>query len=99
MGVHARSLLQAAARVALIARRWPIANQIAHLPQSPIRPPPVRRQQPLPAPRPSAAMAPRDLEFFNGFGGFDKDGREYVTILDSGHATPDRKSTRLNSSH
>src|SRR3546814_20669841 len=33
-------------------------------------------------------MAPRDLEFFNGFGGFDKDGREYVTILDSGHATP-----------
>ena len=27
---------------------------------------------------------PADLEFFNGLGGFDKDGREYVTILDAG---------------
>src|SRR3546814_16899010 len=33
-------------------------------------------------------MAPTGLEFFNGLGGFDKDGREYVTILDAGDATP-----------
>ncbi len=29
-----------------------------------------------------------DLEFFNGLGGFAEDGREYVTVLDSGRSTP-----------
>jgi cellobiose phosphorylase len=28
------------------------------------------------------------LEFFNGFGGFDKNGTEYVTVLDKGAMTP-----------
>ncbi len=28
------------------------------------------------------------LEFFNGTGGFDQDGREYVTILQDGQTTP-----------
>ena len=35
-----------------------------------------------------SSPAPQTLEFFNGLGGFDKDGREYVTILDAGQATP-----------
>ena len=30
----------------------------------------------------------KDLEFFNGLGGFDKDGREYVVVLDAGDRTP-----------
>ena len=30
----------------------------------------------------------RDLEFFNGLGGFAEDGREYVTILGPGQSTP-----------
>ena len=28
------------------------------------------------------------MEFFNGLGGFDKDGREYVTVLGPGQSTP-----------
>lgn len=31
--------------------------------------------------------APLELAFFNGLGGFDKDGREYVTILNAGMST------------
>jgi cyclic beta-1,2-glucan glucanotransferase len=87
MSGDARALLRSAARIALIARHGPIADQLARLPKSPIAPSPVRRHKPLiPTPRPSPA--PRDLEFFNGLGGFDKDGREYVIILDANHATP-----------
>jgi cyclic beta-1,2-glucan synthetase len=89
MSVEARALLQSAARVVLIARRGPIADQFARLPQPPIRPLPVRRQKPaMPAPGRAAAPAPTGLEFFNGLGGFDRGGREYVTILDAGRATP-----------
>jgi cyclic beta-1,2-glucan synthetase len=89
MSVEARALLQSAARVVLIARRGPIVDQLARLPQPPIRPLPVRRQKPaLPAPGRAAAPAPTSLEFFNGLGGFDRGGREYVTILDAGRATP-----------
>jgi cyclic beta-1,2-glucan synthetase len=88
MSVDARALLQASARVVLIARRGPIAEQLTRLlAPSSIRPLPIRRQRPsLPAPRP--ALESLTLEFFNGFGGFDKDGREYVTILDAGRSTP-----------
>ncbi len=89
MSVEARALLQSAARVVLVAHRGPIADQLARLPASPNRPSQVRRPKPpAPVPRPSPAHAPLDLEFFNGLGGFDKDVREYVTILDAGQATP-----------
>ena len=37
---------------------------------------------------PPEFAAPPPLEFFNGIGGFDKDGREYVTILDGDQVTP-----------
>ena len=50
-----------------------------------------RRRQPAPAPAPAAgeAVPPQpELEFFNGLGGFADDGREYVTILGPGQATP-----------
>ena len=87
MSADGRALLQSVARVVLLARRGLIADQLARLLPSPIRPSSLRRQKPPPpASRPSPA--PRDLEFFNGLGGFDKDGREYVTILDADHATP-----------
>ena len=36
----------------------------------------------------TTAQAPLDLEFFNGLGGFAADGREYVTVLGPGLATP-----------
>ncbi len=34
------------------------------------------------------SSAPSRLEFFNGLGGFDKNGREYVTVLTAGATTP-----------
>ena len=84
MSVEARALLQSVARVALVARRGTIAEQLARLPQAPAAARAAaphagrggRRRRIAPH-----AAAP-DLEFFNGLGGFAEDGREYVTVLD-----------------
>ncbi|MFO7545629.1 MAG: glucoamylase family protein [Trueperaceae bacterium] len=108
MSSAARSLLRSVARVAVNARRGPVAKAADPLPPAPARPwafhlpearratpsptplaPPQRStstNRPLPPPRPPPS--PGNLEFFNGFGGFASDGREYVTILDAGRTTP-----------
>lgn len=86
MSVETRALLQSVARVALIARRGTIAEQLARMPQPVMQQQTGRRHEsaaPMP-PLPAAAS----LEFFNGLGGFDKQGREYVTILNDGRSTP-----------
>jgi cyclic beta-1,2-glucan synthetase len=88
MSVDARALLQSAARVVLVARRGAIADQVGRLLRPPNGAALVRRPKPPMPPRSAPAPAPRDLEFFNGLGGFDKDGREYVAILDAGRLTP-----------
>ena len=88
MSIDVRALLQSAARVALIAHRGSIADQLSRLPALPILPLPIRQEAPTPAPQSSPASAPPDLEFFNGLGGFDKNGREYVSVLDAGRTTP-----------
>jgi cyclic beta-1,2-glucan synthetase len=86
---HFRELLHAVARVVLVAHRGPVAEQLARIEPTP---PPVPacpsshsaqhiavvRAQPLSAP----------LEFANGLGGFDLDGREYVVHLDGWSNTP-----------
>ena len=87
VGAETRDLLSAVARVVLHARRGPIEVQMpAAAALRLLRPTaPLRLQQPAPTlPAPEAA----GLEFFNGIGGFAKDGREYVTILDSAVSTP-----------
>jgi len=87
MGLEARTLLQSAARVALLARRGPIAHQLARLPARGGGPVPARGQtSKRPAPQPAAP--PPGLEFFNGLGGFGDGGREYVTVLGTGRDTP-----------
>jgi cyclic beta-1,2-glucan synthetase len=83
-----RALLLATARVVLSSRHGRLSDQFARLTKAP-----SRRETPraLPARRKSAgATSSRtvDLEFFNGHGGFDKDGREYVTLLRDGATTP-----------
>lgn len=92
MSLDARVLLQSVARVALMAHRGPIADQFALIPPS--------LHYPLPEPASGNGHQDRetadeqgsesalDLEFFNGLGGFDKQGREYVTILEAGRSTP-----------
>lgn len=87
MSVEARALLAACARVVLHARLGPIAEQLARLYQPESDPAPVRRQKAAASPAPPRPAAP-GLEFFNGIGGFDKNGREYVTILHGSATTP-----------
>jgi cyclic beta-1,2-glucan synthetase len=89
MSQETRALLQSVARVALIARRGPIADQLARLPElkaNALVPPPLTP----PAPQPAAPVSRLSdaLEFFNGLGGFAQNGREYVTVLDAGQVTP-----------
>jgi cyclic beta-1,2-glucan synthetase len=83
-----RDVLQSAARAVLSSRRGTLAEQLARAP----RPDAARLTPPRRPARarvtPGVAIPPRDLEFFNGVGGFAKDGREYVAILGEGCSTP-----------
>jgi cyclic beta-1,2-glucan synthetase len=82
-----RVLVLAAARAVLLSRRGSLAEQVIRL-ERPERPAP----RPVPPATPkiaTAAAGPRpQLEYFNGLGGFDKRGNEYVTVLGPEQATP-----------
>jgi cyclic beta-1,2-glucan synthetase len=81
-----RTLLQTAARAVLLSRRGSLAEQVVRQRSEPASPRLPRRR---PEPKPPEGMPLRpDLEFFNGLGGFDANGREYVTILGEGQWTP-----------
>ncbi|MCQ4240595.1 GH36-type glycosyl hydrolase domain-containing protein [Stutzerimonas stutzeri] len=92
LSTEARALLRSVARVSLIARRGSIANQLAnHLQPAdngaePVHTP-IQRALVQASPASGSELA-QGLEFFNGLGGFDKDGREYVTLLEAGRNTP-----------
>lgn len=90
-----RTLLQTAARVLLVGEKGSLANQmpgysipVHHLPEFM----PTRQA----AGKANAAIAPQtlplekkgDLKFFNGYGGFSADGREYVIELPPNKNTP-----------
>jgi cyclic beta-1,2-glucan synthetase len=82
-----RSVLQTVARAVLLSRRGTLSEQVKRLEtfQPAASPPPPRTR----ARRPADILLPRrDLEFFNGLGGFAADGREYMTILGEGQWTP-----------
>jgi len=81
-----RTLLQTAARAVLLSRRGSLAEQVVRQ-----RSETVAAQLPRLSPAgKSSDVLPRrpDLEFFNGLGGFDANGTEYVTILGEGQWTP-----------
>jgi cyclic beta-1,2-glucan synthetase len=80
----AREHLMSAARVVLVASRGDLASQLARLSPVPLGKPADRRPRIAASPPPALPK----LEFFNGTGGFDLDGREYVTILQAGRNTP-----------
>ena len=81
-----RTLLLSAARAVLLSRRGTLAQQVIRFEGGP----------PSAVPGPvSVSTTTHDdpirlppLEFFNGLGGFDDDGREYVTVLGPGQSTP-----------
>ncbi|HST91749.1 MAG TPA: glycosyl transferase, partial [Brevundimonas sp.] len=89
---EARALLHSVARVVLSARRGGIAQQLRRLVEIPHERPGRRTDvaaSAIPVGKPSAPDQSTDgLEFFNGIGGFAKDGREYVTVLRAGQSTP-----------
>ncbi|MBT2771539.1 glycosyl transferase [Halomonas sp. ISL-60] len=92
MSLEVRTQLQSIACVALMAHRGSIANQLALTLPVLRAPTPLHSliKRPLPKHIPlnvSETPLPA-LEFFNGLGGFARDGREYVTVLEAGSSTP-----------
>ncbi|HEY2754938.1 MAG TPA: glucoamylase family protein [Pseudolabrys sp.] len=86
LSAEVRNLLQTVARAVIVSRRGSLAEQVRRVQEvAPAAEPP--RLAPR-SPGPPESVAPPQLEYFNGIGGFDQDGREYVTILDGDQATP-----------
>ncbi|MGO9267036.1 MAG: GH36-type glycosyl hydrolase domain-containing protein [Candidatus Binataceae bacterium] len=84
-----RSLLQTAARLIVWSRHGSLAEQVNRLEESlSASAAPPRRKLALTSEPPTPPTPQQSLEFFNGFGGFAADGREYVTILREGQWTP-----------
>jgi cyclic beta-1,2-glucan synthetase len=89
ISLQSRALLQSVARVVIAARDGSIADHLARLRTalpSPYAERIIRRAATsLPPVAPPSLPA---LEFFNGLGGFDKNGREYVVQLGRDQVTP-----------
>ncbi len=86
LSVELRNLLQTVARVVIVSRRGGLAEQVKRLLEiAPAAEPPQLKPR---IASPPEFVAPPPLEFFNGIGGFDQDGREYVTVLDGDQVTP-----------
>ncbi|MFN0120788.1 MAG: GH36-type glycosyl hydrolase domain-containing protein [Blastocatellia bacterium] len=84
-----RILLHTVARVVFVTERGTLEEQLARRPAEDNKPPPPF------VPRFPARTYPEEpvisvsgLQFFNGLGGFARDGREYVTVLNEGQWTP-----------
>jgi cellobiose phosphorylase len=76
-------LLAAAARAVIGGGRGSLADQLDRPPAAAALPPRLTITQPTaPEPVGTPAMPPKDLQFWNGFGGFASDGREYVIVID-----------------
>lgn len=83
--------LIAASRVVLHARNGKIIDQVTRAAALAPASAEVNRQALLSAENfaaPVGGEAPADLDFWNGFGGFSKDGSEYVVRLNGGGSTP-----------
>jgi cyclic beta-1,2-glucan synthetase len=82
-------VLPAVARVVLYGRRGDVASQLPRSRDTSAATSVQHSEPPrlLPAAK-AAAISTSQLEFFNGFGGFSEDGREYVTVLQSDRPTP-----------
>lgn len=87
ISAETRAVLSSVARAVFVGQRGSLEEQLARRTKSlgvPAGSPPGRSHSEVP----TRLAMPRDLEFFNGLGGFDADGREYVTCLDAGQSTP-----------
>lgn len=82
-----RDVLLTAARVVVDSRNGSLAEQVIRRLRHDSLPPAPRALAPIPlgvdVPPPRLS-----LDFFNGIGGFSKDGRDYITVLGSRQWTP-----------
>jgi cyclic beta-1,2-glucan synthetase len=85
-----RDVLQSVARAVLSSRRGTLAEQVTRAQRPDAAAPLALPRRAAVRPPVPAAAAPRrlDLELDNGLGGFARDGREYVTVLEEGRWTP-----------
>jgi cyclic beta-1,2-glucan synthetase len=87
VSAETRAVLSSAARAVFVGQRGSVEEQLdrraqpSHVPASA----PADQAQPRERTR---TTAPPELEFFNGLGGFDADGREYITTLEADQTTP-----------
>src|SRR5262249_26196823 len=65
-----------------------LAEQVERRGRTDVAITPLKPARRLLEPPNAPAPPPRDLAYFNGLGGFSRDGREYVTILGPGQTTP-----------
>ena len=82
-----RDFLRVAARVVLTCGSKSLRAQLAR-PQEPPGAARLRRENSAEDQRTHAPHLVPALEYFNGLGGFDSAGREYVVVLDDGQWTP-----------
>src|SRR5262249_460025 len=76
-------LLQTVARVVVSDDNGTLSEQLQRRARLEPMPPPLAPARRRPGAIPSRALLKRDLIFFNGLGGFTRDGREYVITLPS----------------
>ena len=86
ISAETRGVLLSRAHAVVTARLGTLAEQIEHWRVADAVSLSPRRAPRPPSPPPDTIVP--DLEFFNGFGGFAKDGREYVTVLNPGRWVP-----------
>ena len=88
MSEEDRALLQTVARVVLLDDAGTLIEQVERRGRTEVAIPCSSPPRPEPAAQRRGRMPQRDLTFFNGLGGFSRDGREYVMILGPGQTTP-----------
>ncbi|HEX5709551.1 MAG TPA: glucoamylase family protein, partial [Pyrinomonadaceae bacterium] len=82
-----RILLHAVARVVIVTERGTLAEQLVSREIEDEQPPRFVPRQPSRT-YPEPGVATPELTFFNGLGGFNYGGREYVIVLGEGQWTP-----------
>jgi cyclic beta-1,2-glucan glucanotransferase len=85
---ESRATLVGVARAVLSSRRGTLSEQVNRPRRSELVTLRSSRSE-APGKRPDVVPLPSDLAFANGLGGFDENGREYVTVLSEGLQTPE----------
>ncbi|OAI40011.1 cyclic beta 1-2 glucan synthetase [Planctomycetaceae bacterium SCGC AG-212-D15] len=88
MSEEDRALLQTVARVVLVDDAGSLFEQVERRGRPEVLIPGLKPSRRRAEPPIVPEIPHRDLAFFNGLGGFSRDGREYITVLHPGQTTP-----------